>query len=265
MNPARGDFRIAGRRRWPDQVGPLASPRDRSMPAQRIGMRDAREIIRLKASSVSTHEIARRLGMATDVALPPASFTHDHRRMNTCFVVYRRFDKASPRLEAVNLLHFGKNNDPGHSTNLSLHSRKVTGEARGIPRILENADGSVVVGHAPTALVFLDIISGVVAANAGDAIGPCGPWIAHPRAIRNALTRAKRIGQPTASARTKFGSLVCGATRRRNTKTAAAASQTKSRVPEDRPLNSVESSVLIARLQRSTPTIGIVRCRPTAH
>jgi hypothetical protein len=38
-------------------------------------MRDAREIIRLKASSVSTHEIARRLGMATDVALPPASFT----------------------------------------------------------------------------------------------------------------------------------------------------------------------------------------------
>jgi hypothetical protein len=191
---------------------------------------------------------------------------HEHRRMNTCFVVYRRFDRASPRLETVNLLHFGKNNDPGHSTNLSLHSRKVTGEARGIPRILENADGSVVVGDAPTALVFLDIISGVVAANAGDALGPCGPWIAHPRAIRNALTRAKRIGQPTASARTKFGSLVCGATRRRNTKTAAAASQTKRRVPEDRRLNSVgSSSVLIAQLQRSTPTIGIVRSTPTAH
>ena len=34
------------------------------MPAERIGMRDAREILRLKASSVSTHEIARRLGMA---------------------------------------------------------------------------------------------------------------------------------------------------------------------------------------------------------
>ena len=34
------------------------------MPAERIGMRDAREIIRLKFSSVSTHEIARRLGMA---------------------------------------------------------------------------------------------------------------------------------------------------------------------------------------------------------
>ena len=34
------------------------------MPAERIGMRDAREIIRLKESSVSTHEIARRLGMA---------------------------------------------------------------------------------------------------------------------------------------------------------------------------------------------------------
>ena len=31
------------------------------MPAERIGMRDAREIIRLKASSASTHEIARRL------------------------------------------------------------------------------------------------------------------------------------------------------------------------------------------------------------
>jgi hypothetical protein len=34
------------------------------MPAERIGMRDAREIIRLKFSDVSTHEIARRLGMA---------------------------------------------------------------------------------------------------------------------------------------------------------------------------------------------------------
>jgi hypothetical protein len=34
------------------------------MPAERIGMRDAREIIRLKFSCVSTHAIARRLGMA---------------------------------------------------------------------------------------------------------------------------------------------------------------------------------------------------------
>ena len=34
------------------------------MPAERIGMRDAREIIRLKFSCVSTHEIARRLGLA---------------------------------------------------------------------------------------------------------------------------------------------------------------------------------------------------------
>ena len=34
------------------------------MPAERIGMRDAREIIRLKFSGVSTHEIARRLGLA---------------------------------------------------------------------------------------------------------------------------------------------------------------------------------------------------------
>src|ERR1700689_3404861 len=34
------------------------------MPAEGIGMRDAREIIRLKFFSVSTHEIARRLGMA---------------------------------------------------------------------------------------------------------------------------------------------------------------------------------------------------------
>ena len=32
------------------------------MPAERITMRDAREIIRLKFSSVSTHEIARRQG-----------------------------------------------------------------------------------------------------------------------------------------------------------------------------------------------------------
>ena len=34
------------------------------MPAERLTMRHAREIIRLKFSSVSTHEIARRLGMA---------------------------------------------------------------------------------------------------------------------------------------------------------------------------------------------------------
>ena len=34
------------------------------MPAERIGMRDAREVIRLKSSCVSTHEIARRLGLA---------------------------------------------------------------------------------------------------------------------------------------------------------------------------------------------------------
>jgi transposase len=34
------------------------------MPAERMGMRDAREILRLQATSVSTHEIACRLGMA---------------------------------------------------------------------------------------------------------------------------------------------------------------------------------------------------------
>jgi transposase len=34
------------------------------MPAERIGMRDAREVIRLRSASVSTHEIARRLGLA---------------------------------------------------------------------------------------------------------------------------------------------------------------------------------------------------------
>ena len=34
------------------------------MPAERIGMRDAREIIRLKFSCESAHEIARRLGIA---------------------------------------------------------------------------------------------------------------------------------------------------------------------------------------------------------
>jgi hypothetical protein len=74
----------------------------------------------------------------------------------------------------MNFLHFGKNNDPGHSANLRLHSRNVAGEARGVPCILEKANGSVVVGHPPIALVFLDIISGVVAANAGDALGLAG-------------------------------------------------------------------------------------------
>src|SRR6202453_789255 len=34
------------------------------MPAERIGMRDVREIIRLKFASISTHEIGRRLGLA---------------------------------------------------------------------------------------------------------------------------------------------------------------------------------------------------------
>ena len=38
------------------------------MPAERIGMRDAREIIRLKFSGLSTHEIARRLGLARSTA-----------------------------------------------------------------------------------------------------------------------------------------------------------------------------------------------------
>jgi hypothetical protein len=42
------------------------------MPAERIGMRDAREIIRLKFSGLSTHEIARRLGMATDSEIKAA-------------------------------------------------------------------------------------------------------------------------------------------------------------------------------------------------
>jgi hypothetical protein len=40
------------------------SPKEQSVPAERVTMPDAREIIRLKYSSVSTHEIARRLGMA---------------------------------------------------------------------------------------------------------------------------------------------------------------------------------------------------------
>src|SRR5271163_1875053 len=43
---------------------PFGNPKGGSMPAERIGMRDAREIIRLKSSSVSMHEIARRLGLA---------------------------------------------------------------------------------------------------------------------------------------------------------------------------------------------------------
>ena len=33
------------------------------MPAERITMRQAREIIRLKSTSISAHEVSRRLGM----------------------------------------------------------------------------------------------------------------------------------------------------------------------------------------------------------
>jgi hypothetical protein len=42
---------------------PLWQPQ-RRIDASGLGLRDAREIIRLKSSSVSTHEIARRLGLA---------------------------------------------------------------------------------------------------------------------------------------------------------------------------------------------------------
>jgi hypothetical protein len=41
----------------------------------------------------------------------PLSGPGAHRR--PAFVIYRGLDGASQRLEAVNLLHFGKNNDPG--------------------------------------------------------------------------------------------------------------------------------------------------------
>jgi hypothetical protein len=64
-----------------------------------------------------------------------------------------------PRLEAVNLVHFRKDDDPGHPTNLGLHSRNVAGEARGIRSILVKADGGIVVGHAPTGLVCLDVVA----------------------------------------------------------------------------------------------------------
>ena len=63
------------------------------------------------------------------------------------------FDIGSPRLEAGNLLHFGENKAPGHSTSLSLYSCNVAGEARGFPCILDDADGSVAVGHATNDLV----------------------------------------------------------------------------------------------------------------
>ena len=153
----------------------------------------------------------------------------------------RGSDRAGPHFEAMNLLHFGKNDDPSHPTNLRLHSRDVAGEARGIPLHPRERRWERRRRSRANALVFLDIISGVVAVNAGVALGPCAPSIAHRRPIRHALTKAKRIGQPTARARTKFGSLVCGATRSRNRKTATAASQTKSRgrlIPEERRLNS---------------------------
>jgi hypothetical protein len=101
------------------------------------------------------------------------------------------------------------------------------------------------------------------------ALGPCRPSIAHRRLIRHALIPAKRIGQLTARARTRFGKFVCGATRSRIRKTATGASQKKSRVrhrPEEPRLNSVWSfSVLIAGFQRSAPIIGATRFRPTAH
>src|SRR5271170_3900753 len=43
----------------------FGNPRERSMPAERVSMRQAREIIRLKFStSLPTREIARRLGLA---------------------------------------------------------------------------------------------------------------------------------------------------------------------------------------------------------
>src|ERR1700744_3377664 len=65
-----------------------------------------------------------------------------------------------PHLETVNFLHFRKNNNEGYSTNLSLHSRDVAGEARGLPRLVEPADRGVLVAHLPTAFVFLDVIHG---------------------------------------------------------------------------------------------------------
>src|SRR6202453_2551479 len=53
------------RHRWPDEVGSFGNPRERPMPAERVPMRQAREIIRLKYStSLPTREIARRLGLA---------------------------------------------------------------------------------------------------------------------------------------------------------------------------------------------------------
>src|SRR5208283_5165527 len=45
---------------------PLAVPREQTMPAERVPMRDAREIIRLKFSAgLATREVARRLGRET--------------------------------------------------------------------------------------------------------------------------------------------------------------------------------------------------------
>src|SRR5208337_1387197 len=47
------------------RAAPLAVPREQTMPAERVPMRDAREIIRLKFSAgFATREIARRLGVA---------------------------------------------------------------------------------------------------------------------------------------------------------------------------------------------------------
>jgi hypothetical protein len=92
---------------------------------------------------------------SVSLTLAPRRFkTSTKADQNASFLVHRGFIRASPRFEAVNLLHLGKNNDPGHSTNLSLHSRNIAGEARGVLCTLENADGSVVVGHAPSGVGF---------------------------------------------------------------------------------------------------------------
>ena len=45
------------------------------MPAERITMRQAREIIRLKATSISAHEISRRLRMARSTVRAVSTLT----------------------------------------------------------------------------------------------------------------------------------------------------------------------------------------------
>ena len=83
-------------------------------------------------------------------------------------------------------------------TNLSLRCARRRGRSAIASRASSRRPmRRVVVGHAPAAFVFLDMISGVVAANAGDALGTRAPWIAHrPPEPPCARQRPRELASP---------------------------------------------------------------------